>query len=79
MNQSPSAATQWWKVLAAGSAVLIGFVVVTTLTGELSDSAWLPAMLVLLGAIVTIATGLVLGVIHFVETRREVGLDRRHS
>lgn len=79
MNNSPNAAAHWWKFLAAGSAVLIGVVIVTTLTGELSDSAWLPAMIVLLGAIVAIATGLVLGVVHFADTRRNLGLDGRHE
>lgn len=70
MTHSPNAAAHWWKFLAGGSAVLIGVVVVTTITGELDDSTWLPAMIVLLGAIVTIATGLVLGIVHFADTRR---------
>jgi hypothetical protein len=69
MNRSRNAASHWWKFLVCGSAVLIAFVVVTTITGELGDSTWLPAMIVLLGAVVTIATGLVLGVVHFTEIR----------
>jgi hypothetical protein len=69
MNHSTNAAAHWWKFLAGGGAVLVGFVVVTTNTGELGDSTWLPAMIVLLGAVVTIATGLVLGAIHFAAGR----------
>jgi hypothetical protein len=65
---SPNAATHWRRFLAGGGAVLVGIVVATTVTG-VGNSMWLPTMIVLLGAVMAIATGLVLGVVHLVDTR----------
>jgi hypothetical protein len=65
---SPNAATHWRKFLAGGRAVLVWIVVVTTITG-VGNSMWLPTMILLLGAVMATTTGLVLGVVHFVDTR----------
>lgn len=68
MTRSPNAA-QWWKVLAGGVALLIGIVVATTIIGELDSWAWLLFVVLLLVALVTIAAGLVLGVVHLAGRR----------
>lgn len=51
----------WWRYLVAGVALLAGFVVVTTITGEVSESLWLPAMAWLVTAIGLTMTGALLG------------------
>jgi hypothetical protein len=69
MTRSPVSSAQWWKILAGGVALLVGIVVVTTITGELGDSAWLFMVILLLGAIGAIAAGLILGVAHLAGRR----------
>jgi hypothetical protein len=64
----PNSATHWRKFLAGGGSVLVGIVVITTVTG-VGNSMWLPTMILLLGAVMAIATGLVLGVVHVADTR----------
>jgi hypothetical protein len=43
--------------------VVTGVAVVTSLTGELGNRAWLIAMILLAGAVLTMAAGLTLGVV----------------
>jgi hypothetical protein len=59
-------ASQWWKLLGAGVAIIIGFAVVTTATGQLADGAWVWAMAVLLSAITLVGAGVVLGITRLV-------------
>lgn len=57
-------AGSWWKLLAGGGAVLAALIAATTATGELSEGAWLIAMVVGLTAVVLVGAGIVLGVAH---------------
>lgn len=66
---SPAAA-HWWKFLAGGAGTLATVIAVTTATGELPSGWWLPTMLVSLGAVFMVATGLVLGIAHLATGRR---------
>ena len=43
--------------------------VATTATGEVDDSMWLPMMITILCALVTVAAGLVLGIARLTSTR----------
>jgi hypothetical protein len=52
----------WWKLLAAGAALLVAEIIVTTITGELPDGGWFVAMVVGLTSFVLIATGVVHGI-----------------
>ena len=63
------ATTRWWKVLGAGTSALAAMIVTLTATGAVSDPWWLPAMLTLAAATVSIATGVILGVAHFTTNR----------
>ena len=65
-------ATHWWKFLVGGAATLIGFAVMTTLTGELGDVTWLVGMIALLSALISLAFGVILAAIH-------LGGHRRHA
>jgi hypothetical protein len=58
-----SVTAHWWKFLVGGVAALVALVVVTTITGELPEGGWFLAMLVLLAAMVSVLTGLLLGVV----------------
>jgi hypothetical protein len=55
---------QWWKFLAAGVATMVVLNVVTIITGDLDSWSWMLAMIILLSAVVSIASGLVLGIVH---------------
>jgi hypothetical protein len=61
-----SVTSQWWKLLGAGVAIIVGFAVVTTATGQLGDGAWVWAMAVLLSAITLVGAGVVLGITRLV-------------
>jgi hypothetical protein len=58
-------AANWWKFLAVGAAVLGTIIVVTSITGEVDDSVWLPVFGSMLGSLALVVTGLVLGIAHF--------------
>ena len=63
------AGAHWWKFLTAGAAVLAAVIVVTPATGEVDGSMWWPMMITVVGALMLIATGLVLGVAHRTRNR----------
>lgn len=54
----------WWKFLASGAAVLTTVIVITTATGEVDDSLWVPTMVIIVSALALLGTGLALGVAH---------------
>lgn len=56
-----SATAQWWKLIATGAAALAAMIV-----GEQATdlSLWWPMVIIVLGALVTIAAGVVLGIAH---------------
>ncbi|MCU1455848.1 MAG: hypothetical protein JWN46_3994 [Acidimicrobiales bacterium] len=56
------ASAYWWKFLGAGACALATFIVITAATGAVPAPLWWPMMIVLLTALLTLATGLVLGV-----------------
>ena len=56
------ATAQWWKLLATGAAALAAMVVAE---GATDLSLWWPMVIVVLGALVTIAAGVALGIAHF--------------
>ena len=51
----------WWRFLVAGVALLAGFIVVTSITGEVSESLWWPVMGWFVTAIGLTVTGVLLG------------------
>jgi len=55
---------QWWKPTATGVALLALLIVVTNATGELPEGGWYVAMIVGLAAVLLVAAGLVLGIVH---------------
>lgn len=63
------ATAHWWKFLTGGGGLLVAAIVVTTATGEVDDSMWLPMMITVLCALVTLAAGLVFGVAHLTGNR----------
>lgn len=63
------ATAQWWKFLAGGGGVLGAMILVLTATGEVAEAMWWPMMIAILGALVTLAAGLVLGIAHLTATR----------
>ena len=56
------ATAHWWKFLTGGAGVLVAVVVLTTATGEVDESMWWPMVITVVGALLLLATGLVLGV-----------------
>ncbi len=56
------ATAHWWKFLTGGAGVLVAVVVLTTVTGEVDESMWWPMVITVVGALLLLATGLVLGV-----------------
>lgn len=58
---SRPATAHWWKFLTGGAGVLVAVVLVTTVTGEVDDSMWWPMVITVVGALLLLATGLVLG------------------
>jgi hypothetical protein len=60
---------RWWKFLGAGAGVLVAMIVTLTVTGAVDDRWWLPAILTLAAAMVSIAAGVILGVVHFTTGR----------
>lgn len=64
-----STAANWWKFLVVGAAVLGTVIVVTSITGEVDDSFWLPVFVTTLASMATVVTGLVLGIVHLIASR----------
>ena len=64
-----STAANWWKFFAVGAAVLGAVVVVTSITGEVDDSMWLPVFATTMISLATLVTGLLLGIVHLVAER----------
>ena len=63
---------QWWKLPAAGLAIVAAFAVVTSITGELgSQIVWFIAMIILAIGVTLTVTGVVIA------ARR--ALRRRHD
>lgn len=62
---------RWWRFLAAGTGLLVTLIVTTTLTGELPEGLWFPAMAAFLFAIVLTAIGVALTVAHVAAGRHE--------
>ena len=62
--------SHWWKFLLGGVVAIAALVVVTTITGELPEGGWFIAMTVLLASLVSVATGLVLGLARLGRGRR---------
>ena len=69
MNGSPDYAEHWWEFLAGGSALLLGIVITTSILGDLGEGAWLLMVVLLLGAVLAIGTGLSLGAAHLAGRR----------
>jgi hypothetical protein len=65
------AVANWWKLLVAGAIGLAAVVMITTITGELGDRAWLVAMLAFLASLTAIVGGAVLGVVRLGVHRRD--------
>jgi len=62
--------SQWWKYVVVGGGMLATLIIVTTITGELPEGGWAVAMLVLLTSLITLAFGIVLGIVHLGTYRR---------
>lgn len=62
--------SRWWHLLATGVVLLAGLVVVTNATGELPSGGWLVAMTLGLGALLLVAGGVVLGIVHLASRER---------
>lgn len=60
----------WWQVLLGGVGVLAATIVILNVVGEIPEGWWLATMLLLLAAITTTVTGLVLGVAHLATQRQ---------
>lgn len=61
---------RWWQLLTSGVVILGGLVAVTTATGELPTGGWFVAMTVGLAALLLMAAGLVLGIMHVASRER---------
>ena len=64
LTQAHSTTALWWKLLAAGSGLMVALIATTTATGELPDGGWLVAMVTGLTALMLLGAGLVLGIAH---------------
>ena len=53
-----------WKYLGSGAGLLIALIAITTVTGEVTESLWVPTMVAFVFALVLIATGVVLTIAH---------------
>jgi hypothetical protein len=51
----------WWRYLVAGVALLVGFIVITSITGEVAEALWWPVMAWLVTALGLTVTGVLLG------------------
>ncbi|HET6694467.1 MAG TPA: hypothetical protein VFG97_09180 [Pedococcus sp.] len=70
LTRPRSASAHWWKVLAAGFGLLAALILITTATGELPHGGWYIAMLTGLTALVLVAAGIVLGIVHLASRTR---------
>jgi hypothetical protein len=59
----------WWKFLAYGAGALAAMIVATAASYEFDDSLWWPMVLVILSAVVTLAVGFALGIVHLIGLR----------
>ena len=57
-------------MLAAGLGLLAALISITTATGELPEGGWYIAMLTGLTAVVLVAAGIVLGIVHLASRTR---------
>jgi hypothetical protein len=64
-----STTANWWKFLIVGAAALGAIIVVTSITGEVDDSVWLPVFGSMLVSLTLVITGLVLGIVHLTQRR----------
>lgn len=64
-----SVTAHWWQFLVGGVAALVALIVVTTITGELPEGGWFIAMLVLLASLVSVLTGVLLGIVRLGTSR----------
>lgn len=62
--------SRWWLLLTSGLGLLVGLVVVTTAVGELPSGGWFVAMTVGLAAVLLMAGGFVLGIVHLASRER---------
>lgn len=69
ITASRPATAHWWKFLTGGGCLLLAVIVVTTATGEVDESMWLPMMISVLLALVALAAGLALGIAHLTGNR----------
>jgi len=65
------AAARWWKLLVSGAVLLASVIAITTVTGELSEPAWVVAAGALLVSLILLGAGTVLGLVRLA--------DRHHS
>jgi hypothetical protein len=59
----------WWKFLAYGAGALAAMIVATGAAYEFDDALWWPMVLVILSAVVTLAAGFALGIVHLIGNR----------
>ncbi len=69
LSAARPAAAQWWKLVATGAGALAGVIAATALPVEYPNSLWWPMFVIVLGALVTFALGVVLGVVHLAGSR----------
>lgn len=62
--------SRWWLLLTSGLVLFAGLAVVTSATGELPSGGWFVAMTVGLAALLLLAGGLVLGIVHLASRAR---------
>lgn len=62
--------SRWWLLLTSGLGLLVGLVAVTTAVGELPSGGWFVAMTVGLAAVLLMAGGFVLGIVHLASRER---------
>jgi hypothetical protein len=59
----------WWKFLVYGAGALAAMIVATATSYEFDNSLWWPMVLVILSAVVTLAVGFALGIVHLIGIR----------
>ena len=69
----PQLSRHWWRLVLGGAAALGVLVVAEALGAERIGLPWLAAVALILGGWGLIATGVVLGVVHGVRSRRQAG------
>ena len=67
-------AAKWWAFLVGGTGLLAIVIGWATAAGELSEPAWVIAMIGLLGSVALVGAGVVLGLVRLTDRRNSPGI-----